>query len=48
MTLPPLLWVMTISRVMPLPLMNVVSWPARQPAAALSHMYLLKSQLMTT
>ena len=48
MTLPPLLWVTTISRVMPRLFMNVVSWPARQPAAPLVHMYWVKSQLMTT
>ena len=38
-TFPPLEWVITIRRVMPLALMKVVSCPARQPAARLSHMY---------
>jgi len=46
-TLPPLEWVMMISRVMPLALMKLVSWVARQPAARLSHMYCSKSQLIT-
>ena len=47
MTLPPLLCVITTRSVMPLLLMKLLSWPARQPAAPEVHMYWVKSQLMT-